>query len=273
MAPLKSLEGDYPIIDSDFQKFCALQGILTVEDFLVQDLNALVVLVEKQPNSKRLKEGIDQICSIVNGMCQPWLNGVEMLRDSQQNKHVFSIGCDRIDSLLHGGLREGFLTELVGPSSSGKTQVCLQAAASAAMLYAGGVVFLDSGNSCSPRRIAEFIRQNSLSTSMEENHITIEKAMSSISCYRIFDIFTLLDVLHQLESKLKRHALMISAGYLLKKLAHQYSLSVLVTNHMVGGEGGLAKPALGESWKSIPHVRLLLSRDQESNICRISVLK
>lgn len=29
----------------------------------------------------------------------------------------------RIDLLLHGGLRVGQLTELVGPSSSGKTQV------------------------------------------------------------------------------------------------------------------------------------------------------
>lgn len=29
----------------------------------------------------------------------------------------------RVDLLLQGGLREGQLTELVGPSSSGKTQV------------------------------------------------------------------------------------------------------------------------------------------------------
>lgn len=46
-----------------------------------------------------------------------------------------------------------------------------------------------------------------------------------------------------------------------------------VTNHMVGGEGGNPKPALGESWKSIPHVRLLLSRDCGSNICNVSILK
>lgn len=46
-----------------------------------------------------------------------------------------------------------------------------------------------------------------------------------------------------------------------------------VTNHMVGGEGGLPKPALGESWKSIPHVRLLLSREHGSSISTVSVLK
>lgn len=31
----------------------------------------------------------------------------------------------RIDKLLGGGLRQGQLTEIVGPSSSGKTQVII----------------------------------------------------------------------------------------------------------------------------------------------------
>lgn len=48
-----------------------------------------------------------------------------------------------------------------------------------------------------------------------------------------------------------------------------------VTNHTVGagGEGGKTKPALGETWKSIPHVRLMLSRDQKNSNCTISILK
>ncbi|GMG98227.1 hypothetical protein Nepgr_000067 [Nepenthes gracilis] len=309
MAPLKSLERDYPIIDSEFQHFCAFHGIFTVEDFLIHDLNALVMFVWKQPNSERLKQGIDQICFLLESMHRPWLNGVALLKDAQQNKqnkHVFSIGNEGIDSFLHDGLREGRVIELVGPSSSGKTQVCLRAAASVAKLCEGGVVFLDTGNSFSVHRIACFVSQNSNSTSIEGSHETFEKVMSNISCCRVYDIFGLLDVLHQLECKLKcemqagdhlvrlliidslsslitpilggggpnGHALMISAGFLLKKLAHEYSLCVLVTNHMVGGEGGLPKPALGESWKGVPHVRLLLSRDHRaSNGYSFSMLK
>jgi len=46
-----------------------------------------------------------------------------------------------------------------------------------------------------------------------------------------------------------------------------------VTNHVVGGEDGVSKPALGESWKSVPHVRLLFSQDCGSNVCNISLLK
>nr|XP_023877208.1 DNA repair protein RAD51 homolog 4-like [Quercus suber]POE80163.1 dna repair protein rad51 like 4 [Quercus suber] len=66
---------------------------------------------------------------------------------------------------------------------------------------------------------------------------------------------------------------MISAGYLLKKLAHEHNIAVLVTNHTVGGDGGISKPSLGESWKSIPHVRLLLSHDHGGSICNVSILK
>jgi KaiC/GvpD/RAD55 family RecA-like ATPase len=34
-------------------------------------------------------------------------------------------GCDSLDAILEGGLREGTLTELVGASATGKTQVSL----------------------------------------------------------------------------------------------------------------------------------------------------
>lgn len=69
------------------------------------------------------------------------------------------------------------------------------------------------------------------------------------------------------------HALMISSGFLLKQLAHEHNIAVLVTNHVVGGDDGNPKPALGESWKSVPHVRLLLSRDCRSNVSNISIIK
>jgi len=64
---------------------------------------------------------------------------------------------------------------------------------------------------------------------------------------------------------------MISVAMILKKLADEHNLSVLVTNHMVSAGNGAVKPALGESWKTVPHVRLMISR--ENNICTATVLK
>ncbi|CAL5334251.1 DNA repair protein RAD51 homolog 4 [Camellia sinensis] len=298
MAPLKSLEQQYPIIDSNFQQFCASHGIFSVEDLLIHDLYVLVALAEQYPTSERLKQGITQALSIIDGRHQPWLNGTELLEDAQQNKHILSTGCERIDMLLHGGLREGHLTELVGPSSSYKTQVCLQAASNVAKM--GEVVFLDTGNSFSPKRIAQFLTLDP--ADKEGNHTILQKVLKNIVCYSVYDIFTLLDVSHQLKSNLTSQtggqvrllivdsisslitpvlggsgshgrALMISAGSFLKKLAHEHNLAVLVTNHMVSGEGGIHKPALGESWKTIPHVRLQLSREHGTNVCNMCILR
>ncbi|KAJ4971642.1 hypothetical protein NE237_004741 [Protea cynaroides] len=297
MPPLKDLEREFSEVDYNFQQFCASHGILSVEDFLVHDLNVLVAFAEQHPTSKELKQGITRILSIIDNHHQPWLNGMKLLEDALQNKHVLSTGCEGIDLLLQGGLREGQLTELVGPSSSGKTQICLEAASNVADKYMGAVMFLDTCNSFSPRRIACFLTRGVSPSSKEDKKRSLERVMSNIFIYSVFDIFALLGVLQQLECKWRSQvytrdnqvklliidsisslitpilggngangrSLMISAGLLLKKLAHEHSLSVLVTNHMVGGEGGALKPALGESWKSVPHVRILLSCDRGGN--------
>ncbi|XP_020101806.1 DNA repair protein RAD51 homolog 4 isoform X2 [Ananas comosus] len=246
--------------------------------------------------------------SVMDSFHQPWLTGVELLDDANRNKHVLPTGLEGIDVLLGGGLREGQLIEIAGPSSSGKTQplqmqVCLHSASCIA--DKGSVMFLDTCNSFSPNRIACMVNQFSGPLFKEAKERRLERIMSSILCQPIYDIFELLDTLHQLESTLKHtvktggykiclliidsissliapilggkspqgRLLMVSAGIVLKKLAHEFNLAVLVTNHMVGGEGGIIKPALGESWKNIPHVRLVVSRDQQSNVFTATVLK
>ncbi|XP_031401643.1 DNA repair protein RAD51 homolog 4 isoform X1 [Punica granatum] len=268
-----------------------------VEDFLLHDLHALAAHAEEQPSSERLRQGVDQVFAIIDTIHQPWINGMELLEDAQKNKRALSTGCERIDSLLNGGLHEGHVTELAGPSSSGKTQLCLLAAANVAYQHKGGVTYVDTGNSFSPKRIAHFIGQ--------VDQKVLRTVMNSIVCHRVYDIFTLLAMLHELEFRRKSQmckgdggvslliidsisslitpilgsnspqgrALMISTGSLLKKLAHEYNIAVLVTNHTVGGNRGTIKPALGESWKTIPHTRLLFFRVCGSNTCDVSILK
>ena len=58
------------------------------------------------------------------------------------------------------------------------------------------------------------------------------------------------------------HALLAAAAGGLKRLAAAASVPVVVTNHMVGGDEaarGEKRPALGESWRNQPHLRLQLS--------------
>ncbi|GAA0165717.1 DNA metabolism protein [Lithospermum erythrorhizon] len=298
MGSLECLEEKYPIIDSEFRQFCASHNILSVEDFLMQDLYALNIVAEQRSNPEKLKLGITQILDVMNNQHQPWLNGQELLENALLNKQSLSVGCDRINALLQGGLRKGRLTELVGPSSSGKTQICFQAASYAATHGIANVMFIDTGNSFSPKRIAQFVNKMS-------NHVidqeSLRRIMNKIVCHSVYDILSLLDILHQLEINLKHqndfqvmmlivdslsslitpvlgadgahgHALLVQVGFMLKKIAYEHNIAVLVTNHMVASEGGSLKPALGERWKSIPHVRLHLSRDSSNNTSWMSIL-
>ncbi|PPR81586.1 hypothetical protein GOBAR_AA39132 [Gossypium barbadense] len=278
MARLANLETEYPVLDSTVRNFCASHGIFSVEDFLIHDLYMLAAFAEQNDSSEGLKEGIAQVLSIIDDMHQPWLNGMELLEDAKRNKHVFPTGIQGIDLLLGDGT---------------------------IIFWNHLVLYLDTGNSFSPQRIAYFLGKTINPSSAQAKNQFLQKVMSNISCHSVFDMFAMFDVLHQLESYLRcqdgrggcqmrllivdsisslispvlgssstqGRALMTSAGYLLKKLAHQHNLAVLIINHTVGGEGGYSKPALGDSWKCIPHSRLFLSCDRGSNNYNVSILR
>ncbi|KAG0468083.1 hypothetical protein HPP92_017411 [Vanilla planifolia] len=235
----------------------------------------------------------------------PWMNGMELLEDVLKNKRALPTGFDGIDTLLGGGLREGQLIEIVGPSSSGKTQFCLFVASYIASNNFGSVVYMNTSNCFSPSRVSLIVNQLCSSLDKEDRQRRIREIMSRIHCLSIFDIFSLMDALDELKNTMREQkvnedakicilvvdaisslvtpilgstnaqgrSLMVFTGYLLKRLAYELDISVLVTNHMVSGEGGMAKPAMGESWKPVPHIRLLISRKPGSKICDISLLR
>ncbi|CAB4282550.1 unnamed protein product [Prunus armeniaca] len=248
-----------------------------VEDFLIHDLYELAAFAEQQPTSEKLKQGITQVLSIIDTQHQPWLNGMELLDDALHNKHVLSTGCEGFAYLLPQMLQRS-------------TWV---------MLYTWTQATLSH-----PQRIAQFVGHIAGRAFDEAGKRIFQRIMNSIVCHSVFDIFTMFNVLHWLvinfPSQLQKggqvrllivdsisslitlilgnsgsqgRALMISAGYMLKKLAHEHNVAVLVTNHTVGGERGIPKPTLGQTWKSIPHVRLLLSGDHGHNVRSISVLR
>ncbi|XP_073024405.1 DNA repair protein RAD51 homolog 4 [Primulina eburnea] len=135
---------------------------------------------------------------------------------------------------------------------------CLQAASNVAKKYSGMVVYFGSDNSVSPKRMhmTQLIldSESSLYPESRHNHV----CRDSIVHYSVFDIYTLLDLLHQLLHDWKSqvfiqvrmliidslsslispvvgggfytgHAIMVSAGFLLKELALEHNLSVLLT--------------------------------------------
>ena len=107
-------------------------------------------------------------------------------------------GCDGIDDLLGGGLRQGQVTEITGPSASGKTQLCLSAAASAAAL-GHRVVYVDTTGGFSATRIKQFHRGFFADDAAREEVVAhLKQTLNLIAVHRCHDVFSLLNLLSQL---------------------------------------------------------------------------
>ncbi|KAG2448297.1 hypothetical protein HYH02_006881 [Chlamydomonas schloesseri] len=84
---------------------------------------------------------------LVGGLLAPqWSTGLQLLQRLQSDPGVLFTGCSNIDELLGGGLRPGIVVEVAGETASGKTQLCLQAAA-AAVLQGHVVLYVDTTGS------------------------------------------------------------------------------------------------------------------------------
>jgi len=111
---------------------------------------------------------------------------------------ILPTGCDAIDALLGGGLRQGEVIEITGPSASGKTQLCLSAAASFAAL-GHRVVYVDTGGGFSAMRIKQFHR-GFLTEDADEGEVArnLRQTLNLIAVHRCHDVFSLLHLISQL---------------------------------------------------------------------------
>ncbi|CAM9998836.1 unnamed protein product, partial [Phaeothamnion confervicola] len=99
-------------------------------------------------------------------LAPPAKTGADLLRERAGTASSVATRLPTIDAALRGGLPVGMITEVVGPAGVGKSQMCLSAAAAAAMPAAlgglgegTGVVYLDTERKFSAPRLAEIARQ------------------------------------------------------------------------------------------------------------------
>ena len=134
---------------------------------------------------------------IYNETCANAVNGSDVERQLSLLE-ILPTGCDAIDELLGGGLRQGQLIEITGPSASGKTQLCLSAAASFAALD-NRVVYVDTTGGFSATRIKQlhrgFFAEDAEKAVVEEH---LDKTLNLIAVHKCHDVFSLLTLLSQL---------------------------------------------------------------------------
>eukprot|EP00803_Ostreobium_quekettii_P006648 evm.model.scf_534.8 EVM.evm.TU.scf_534.8 scf_534:44241-45458(-) len=227
----------------------------------------------------------------------PVISGTALLKSLQTTSKLLSTGCESLDNLLRGGVRGGHHTELVGPSASGKTQLCLSVALSSAR-RGSRVVYIDTSNSFSGSRVA------SINESRGPCGTPLKAVLGNITVYHSHDIFSVLHVLDELALQMSKvldgaqlpevlvldsvssvvtpvlgggqrhshgHTLMVSLGRMLKVVAESFGMAVVSTNHEVGGPSR-PRPALGDSWLNQPHLRIHLSKVAgEADACYATV--
>ena len=124
--------------------------------------------------------------------CEP-LRGSELYDRALSRVVIFASACNGADSLLRGGVYTGEVTEIVGASGAGKTQLCLQMAAAAVALSPHTVYFIDTTGSFSAQRVRDILAGRLFGVAPGQIPETLQRIV-------VFSAFELPELLSLLES-------------------------------------------------------------------------
>jgi len=195
-----------------------------------------------------------------------------------------SVGCPLLDQALAGGLRRGALTEVVGESSAGKTQFCLQCALTTASQGEKVVYIVTEG--CFPQarldqmvqaRGREDLRDLVLVQQVKDVHHLLavlgdqlDKVIKSVGLVIVDSIAALVRYDGELTTGLLRGGVVHKLGHAVLGVALRHKVAVLavnqVTSFMEGSRvscfawGRKVVASLGLAWTQYPHTRLWLTK-------------
>ncbi|XP_068124812.1 DNA repair protein RAD51 homolog 4 [Hyperolius riggenbachi] len=215
-------------------------------------------------------------------------NGADLYEELKSSTAILPTGNSKLDFLLDSGLYTGEVTEIAGASGCGKTQICQSIAVNVASSIKQRVCYIDTTGGLTGSRLLQLLQ---FRTEQEDEQIA---SLQRIDVVRVFDVYRLLDVLQDLRNSFSQQvaqsgevlrlividsvcaviypllggkqtegmAVMMHLARELQTLAHDYSLAILVTNHVIkDGTSGI-RPALGRSWSFVPSTRIILCRDE-----------
>ncbi|XP_004345403.2 hypothetical protein CAOG_05813 [Capsaspora owczarzaki ATCC 30864] len=260
-------------------------GIVSAQDLVVADERAL------QQATGLPAQQVQAIRAYVVQSCAALaLRAVDRLDHELDNQLILSTGCSNLDSLLSGGIYSGEITELVGPTSSGKTQTCLHISTAVACTTDSNVIYISTNNEFSPTRLAAIHRGFATEGADIRNLTTTLEKIRVVFVHDLHSLLTVLEELLQhlqaqddqvilasklividsiasvispvIGTQLRGHALTTRLARLLKVIAMDHAMGVLVTNYTVGqhdrdADGG-KRAALGQTWTHVPSTQILL---------------
>ncbi|KAK8766331.1 DNA repair protein RAD51 homolog 4-like [Amblyomma americanum] len=220
--------------------------------------------------------------------CPKLRTGNELYEQLLESTAIFSTGSTNVDDAIGGGIYTGRITEIVGASNSGKTQLCHSLAANVALASHFGVLYVDTLCCFSADRLRQIIAASRKAGGdyVKTETAALAKIRHVIAC----DLLEVVQVVDQVRDTLSSGSSALSdvkmavidsltaaaspvltgdqyVGGLsllshlcitLQHLAARFRIAVVVTNDFVAGEAGLMKPALGKYWEDVPSLSLEL---------------
>ncbi|CAB4384678.1 unnamed protein product [Rhizophagus irregularis] len=223
---------------------------------------------------------------------------------------VLSTGCYGIDELLQGGLHPGEVTEISGETATGKTQLAFSATLTTICANKNNkVLFIDTVSTFSAERIRTLFLESDRFDHSRCQGMGEEDVMNRIRIAKCFDVYAVMEFIEDLRDHLENkdkddnvytnvkliiidsfaaifspllgvtqtqgHSLMITLTRILRNLAKEYNIAVLVINAAIASNPNnpisvfsstKSKPSLGMSWTFMPDVQLYLTHCVENKI-------
>lgn len=154
---------------------------------------------------------------------------------------IISTGSLSLDRLLGGGIRTGLLTDIYGPSGTGKSQLCFSLCVNSAkyLKQKEMIMFIDTVGTFRPERVSEIARQDRNNEILDK--IIFIRAFSTNdqikSLRKIYDIKPLLIIIDSATSLFSteyrgasRHLVLMNHLHELSFAAINFDCAVVITN-------------------------------------------
>jgi RecA/RadA recombinase len=173
---------------------------------------------------------------------------------------IIPTGSLSLDRLLGGGIRTGLLTDIYGPSGTGKSQLCFSLCVNSAkyLKQKEMIMFIDTVGTFRPERISEIAKQEKNSEILDK--IIFIRAFSTYdqikSIRKIYDVKPLLIIVDSATSLFSaeysgasRHLVLMNHLHELSFAAINFDCAVVITNMV----------------RNVPVVRRITDQDDNNN--------
>ncbi|KAM8977344.1 DNA repair protein RAD51 homolog 4 [Pelodytes ibericus] len=278
-------EGLCPGLSSDMIAVLKSNNVKTVVDLVASDLEELA---RKGSMSYKTLVAVRRVL-LARYSAFP-SNGADLYEELKGSTAILPTGNKKLDFLLDSGLYTGEVTEIAGAAGSGKTQICQSIAVNVAYSLKQSVLYVDTTGGLTASRLLQLVQSRT-----EEESEQVD-SLERIEVIHVFDIYKMVDLLQDLRHNISQQmlksgaqlrlviidsvcaviypllggkqtegmAMMMHLARELQTLARDFSLAVLITNHITKDGANGIRPALGRSWSFVPSTRILLERQEVS---------